>query len=144
MAHRRPRNIQSRSRAGSHASVCSMHMAMFVRALRHFHGGWVGSSSLIRSLLTLLGPRSRFGDNGGQTTWNLSCVSPTRDWSSKTYRYTVMFSRCFNPRKPHVCHNLWERLAICLSEFRCEVVPGAMLFIIMSLTATSLSIKNGA
>ena len=34
-------------------------------------------------VLTLLGLQSRFGDNLGQTTWNLRGVSPKRDWSSK-------------------------------------------------------------
>ena len=33
--------------------------------------------------LTLLGPQARFGDNGGQTTWNLCGLSPKRDWTSK-------------------------------------------------------------
>ena len=33
--------------------------------------------------LTLLGLQSRFGDNRGQITWNLSALSPKRDWSSK-------------------------------------------------------------
>ena len=33
--------------------------------------------------LTLLEPQSHFGDNLGQTTWNLTGVSPKRDWSSK-------------------------------------------------------------
>ena len=32
--------------------------------------------------LTLLGPQFRFGDNWGQITWNLTGVSPERDWSS--------------------------------------------------------------
>ena len=34
-------------------------------------------------LLTRLGLQSRFGDNLGQTTWDLTGVSPKRDWSSK-------------------------------------------------------------
>ena len=34
-------------------------------------------------LLTLLGLQSRFGDNWGEITWNLSALSPKRDWSSK-------------------------------------------------------------
>ena len=33
--------------------------------------------------LTILGLQSRFGDKVGQTTWNLTGVSPNRDWSSK-------------------------------------------------------------
>ena len=33
--------------------------------------------------LTLLGLQSRFGDNWGQITWNLTALSPHRDWSSK-------------------------------------------------------------
>ena len=33
--------------------------------------------------LTLLGPQSRFGDNGGLITWNLTGLSPKRDWSLK-------------------------------------------------------------
>ena len=33
--------------------------------------------------LTLLGLQSRFGDNWGQIAWNLSALSPKRDWSSK-------------------------------------------------------------
>ena len=33
--------------------------------------------------LTLFGLQSRFGDTLGQTTWNLSSVSPKRDWSFK-------------------------------------------------------------
>ena len=33
--------------------------------------------------LTLLELQSRFGDNWGQITWNLSALSPKRDWSSK-------------------------------------------------------------
>ena len=45
------------------------------------------ASSLPRLILfvnlTLLEPQSRFGDNLGQTTWNLTGVSPKRDWSSK-------------------------------------------------------------
>ena len=32
---------------------------------------------------TLLGLQSRFGDNLGQSTWNLTGASPKRDWSSK-------------------------------------------------------------
>ena len=35
--------------------------------------------------LTLLEPQSRFGDNWGQHTWNLSGLSPKRDWSSKRF-----------------------------------------------------------
>ena len=35
------------------------------------------------NIKTLLEPQSRFGDNWGQITWNLSGVSPKRDWSSK-------------------------------------------------------------
>ena len=35
------------------------------------------------TLATLLGPQSRFGDNWGKTTWNLSGASPKQDWSSK-------------------------------------------------------------
>ena len=34
-------------------------------------------------ILTLLEPQSRFGDNLGHTTWNLTGVSPKRDCSSK-------------------------------------------------------------
>ena len=41
-----------------------------------------GSQQYIPAL-TLLGPQPRFGDNWGQITWNLSGVSPKRDWSSK-------------------------------------------------------------
>ena len=41
------------------------------------------SCSLLIIMLTLLGLQSRFGDNSGQTTLNLSGVSPKRDWSSK-------------------------------------------------------------
>ena len=33
--------------------------------------------------LTLLGLQSRFGDNRGQNTRNLSVLSPKPDWSSK-------------------------------------------------------------
>ena len=33
--------------------------------------------------LTALALQSRFGDNWGQITWNLSCLSPKRDRSSK-------------------------------------------------------------
>ena len=33
--------------------------------------------------LTFLGLQSRFGDNLRQTTWNLTGVSPKRDWSAK-------------------------------------------------------------
>ena len=33
--------------------------------------------------LTLLGLQSRFGDNWGQITWNLSALFPKRDWSPK-------------------------------------------------------------
>ena len=33
--------------------------------------------------LTLSGLQSRFGDNWGQVTWNLSGLSPKRDWSSR-------------------------------------------------------------
>ena len=33
--------------------------------------------------LSLLGPQSHSGDNWGQITWNLSALSPKRDWSSK-------------------------------------------------------------
>ena len=33
--------------------------------------------------LTLLGLQSRFGDDWGQITWNLSALSPKRGWSSK-------------------------------------------------------------
>ena len=33
--------------------------------------------------LTRLGLQSRFGDNWVQTTWNLTALSPHRDWSSK-------------------------------------------------------------
>ena len=33
--------------------------------------------------LTLVGLQSRFGDNWGQITWNLSALPPKRDWSSK-------------------------------------------------------------
>ena len=36
-----------------------------------------------RISLTLLGLQSRFGDNWGQLTWNLTGLSPKRDWSSK-------------------------------------------------------------
>ena len=32
---------------------------------------------------TLLGLQSRFGDDWGQITWNLSALPPKRDWSSK-------------------------------------------------------------
>ena len=34
-------------------------------------------------LLPLLGLQSRFGDNCGHVTWNLSGMSPKREWSSK-------------------------------------------------------------
>ena len=34
-------------------------------------------------LLTLLGLQTRFGDNWGKITWNLSGLSPKRDCSSK-------------------------------------------------------------
>ena len=34
-------------------------------------------------VFTLLGPQSRFGDNWGHITWNLSALPPKRDWSSK-------------------------------------------------------------
>ena len=34
-------------------------------------------------VLTLLELQSRFGDNWGHITWNVSALSPKRDWSSK-------------------------------------------------------------
>ena len=34
-------------------------------------------------LLTRLELQSHFGDNWGHTTWNLSGLSPKRDWSSE-------------------------------------------------------------
>ena len=55
--------------------------------------------------LTLLGLQSRLGDNLGQTTWNLSGVSPKRDWSLArvntavpvlVVRYLGLFLRCFS------------------------------------------------
>ena len=39
--------------------------------------------------LTLLGLQSRFGDNWGQTTWNLTGLSPKRDWGSKRVNYRL-------------------------------------------------------
>ena len=41
--------------------------------------------------LTLLGLQSRFGDNSGQTTLNLTGVSPKRDWSSKRVKDSEVF-----------------------------------------------------
>ena len=46
-------------------------------------------------LLTPLGLQSRFGDNLGKTTWNLTGMSPKRDWGSKRVnsadcRYSVV------------------------------------------------------
>ena len=38
---------------------------------------------LTPTFLTLLGLQSRFGDNWGQTAWNLTGLSPKRGWSSK-------------------------------------------------------------
>ena len=40
-------------------------------------------SFLFGNGLTLLGLQSRFGGNWGQITWNLTALSPHRDWSSK-------------------------------------------------------------
>ena len=42
------------------------------------------------SLLTLLEPQSRFGDNWGQLTWNLSALSPKRDCSYKRVKVGVL------------------------------------------------------
>ena len=42
--------------------------------------------------LTLLGPQSRFGDKWGQTTWNLTGVSPKRDWSCKRVKACHLFT----------------------------------------------------
>ena len=42
-----------------------------------------------RESLTLLGLQSRFGDNWGQFTWNLTAMSPKRGWSSKGAKWTA-------------------------------------------------------
>ena len=47
--------------------------------------------AVIISILTLLGLQSRFGDNLGQNTWNLTVVSPKRDWSSKRVNRRHLF-----------------------------------------------------
>ena len=39
--------------------------------------------------LTLLELQSHFGDNWGQITWNVSALSPKRDWSSREVKGTV-------------------------------------------------------
>ena len=52
-------------------------------------------------LLTLLELQSRFGENWGQITWNLSALSPKRDWSSKGVNYGPLVIDVyphFNPR----------------------------------------------
>ena len=49
--------------------------------------------------LTLLGLQSRFGDNLGQTTWNLTGVSPKRDWSSKRVKKPHIIQDFFFQRK---------------------------------------------
>ena len=41
-------------------------------------------------LLTLSGLQSRFGDNWGQITWNLTGLSPKRGWSSMGINTTVL------------------------------------------------------
>ena len=41
----------------------------------------------------LLGLQSRFGDNWGQNTWNLSVLSPKRDWGSKKGVFSQLSSR---------------------------------------------------
>ena len=43
----------------------------------------------VATWLTLLGLQSRFGDNWGQITWNLSALSPKRDWSSKGVKWAT-------------------------------------------------------
>ena len=43
-------------------------------------------------LLTLLGLQTRFGDNWGKITWNLSGLSPKRGWNSKGAK--VMPMKC--------------------------------------------------
>ena len=51
------------------------------------------SYSCIRiSHLTLLGLQSRFGDNLGQTSRNLTGVSPKRDWGSKRDALYIKFT----------------------------------------------------
>ena len=60
--------------------------------------------------LTLLGLQSRFGDNWGQITWNLSCMSPKRDWSSKGVKNALgafFFYRTFMDRTPVVVRVLY-------------------------------------
>ena len=41
-------------------------------------------------VLTLLELQSRFGDNWGHITWNVSALSPKRDWSSKGVNYPTV------------------------------------------------------
>ena len=53
-----------------------------MRTISDTSTGWVGMR-VGWCPLTLLGPQSRFGDNWGQITWNLSGASQKRDWSSK-------------------------------------------------------------
>ena len=56
-----------------------------------------GYGELVYCCLTLLGLQSRFGDNWRQFTWNLSGLSPKRDWSSKRHE-----TRSVQPRKYEV------------------------------------------
>ena len=62
------------SYSSSHSSSSSMASYVLLAYSRH--------SRVKASFLTPIGPQSRFGDNWGQSTWNVSALSPKRDWSS--------------------------------------------------------------
>ena len=66
---------------------CYSETAWFLIGQNYMLSRWLYccAGGVLFLLLTLLEPQSRFGDNLGQTTWNLTGgVSPKkRDWSSK-------------------------------------------------------------
>ena len=56
------------------------------------YAAWVNHSLGIgdeQPSLTLLGLQSRFGDNWGQNTRNLTAMSPKRDWGSKGVKWAA-------------------------------------------------------
>ena len=97
-------------------------MGVLGRVLFVSHGGGAKKkwASLRNCRLTLLEPQSRFGDNWGQLTWNLSGLSPKRDWSSKRVKDTkrntsveelgnVLVRTCSLPRRATLCRGIDEQ-----------------------------------
>ena len=79
-------------------NICSLvfspHNVYFSVELNNRHGHWLCWMSRGRKNgSTRLGPQSRSRDNWGQTAWNLSGVSPKRDWSSKRVNVTHIVTR---------------------------------------------------